>query len=281
MYKEGNIMKKELGLFVTLLTIGTLAGCNNQKDQETSQASTAETTATTMVESTQTQKSSQSETSQSTASTSQAVSEDSSNTSSTTDIYSQIQAVFPDLVLPKDVPLASDKVLNAATAGSQSDASILYYGLDQQLSLNDKALNEETPLAAFQSKEYQSADEAAAAVNVTADDGGQAVDLGYGITGHMQGAAGSSYLSWQEGNWSLTVRAVNQEEQDPVPVAKEVVAYLEEAMLPAPEVGQITIDMGKNDHTATTVVWQQEKMLRTVQHQDARSALEMAVSMNQ
>lgn len=274
-------MKKELGLFVTLLTIGTLAGCTNQKDQETSQASTAETTATTMMESTQTQKSSQSETSQSTASTSQAVSEDSSNTSSTTDIYSQIQAVFPDLVLPKNVPLASDKVLNAATAGSQSDASILYYGLDQQLSLNDKALNEETPLAAFQSKEYQSADEAAAAVNVTADDGGQAVDLGYGITGHMQGAAGSSYLSWQEGNWSLTVRAVNQEEQDPVPVAKEVVAYLEEAMLPAPEVGQITIDMGKNDHTATTVVWQQEKMLRTVQHQDARSALEMTVSMNQ
>ena len=136
-------------------------------------------------------------------------------------------------------------MLNAATAASQSDASILYYGLDQQLSLNDKALNEETPLAAFQSKEYQSADEAAAAVNVTADDGGQAVDLGYGITGHMQGAAGSSYLSWQEGNWSLTVRAVNQEEQDPVPVAKEVVAYLEEAMLPAPEVGQITIDMGK------------------------------------
>ena len=52
-------MKKELGLFVTLLAIGTLAGCNNQKDQETSQASTAETTATTMVESTQTQKSSQ------------------------------------------------------------------------------------------------------------------------------------------------------------------------------------------------------------------------------
>ena len=97
----------------------------------------------------------------------------------------------------------------------------------------------------------------------------------------MQGAAGSSYLSWQEGNWSLTVRAVNQEEQDPVPVAKEVVAYLEEAMLPAPEVGQITIDMGKNDHTATTVVWQQEKTLRTVQHQDARSALKMAVSMNQ
>ena len=37
----------------------------------------------------------------------------------------------------------------------------------------------------------------------------------------MQGAAGSSYLSWQEGNWNLTVRAVNQENQDPEPVAKK------------------------------------------------------------
>ena len=159
--------------------MGALAGCNNQQEPETSQASSAETTATSMVESTQTQASSQSETSQSSTSSSQAASRDSSNTNSTADIYAQIQAAFPDLVLPKDIPLASGKVLNAATAGSQSDASILYYGLDKQLPLNDKALNEETPIAAFQSKDYQSADEAAAAVNVTADDGGQAVDLGY------------------------------------------------------------------------------------------------------
>lgn len=124
-------MKKELGLFVTLLTMGALAGCNNQQEPETSQASSAETTATSMVESTQTQASSQSETSQSSTSSSQAASRDSSNTNSTADIYAQIQAAFPDLVLPKDIPLASGKVLNAATAGSQSDASILYYGLDK------------------------------------------------------------------------------------------------------------------------------------------------------
>ena len=36
-------------------------------------------------------------------------------------------------------------------------------------------------------------------------DNGQPVDLGYNITGYKQGAAGSCYLSWQEGNWSLVV----------------------------------------------------------------------------
>ena len=30
-------MKKELGLLVTLLTMGALAGCNNQQEPETSQ----------------------------------------------------------------------------------------------------------------------------------------------------------------------------------------------------------------------------------------------------
>lgn len=43
-------------------------------------------------------------------------------------------------------------------------------------------------------------------MNQIIDNGGQPVDLGYNITGYKQGAAGSSYLSWQEGNWSLVVR---------------------------------------------------------------------------
>ena len=43
------------------------------------------------------------------------------------------------------------------------------------------------------------------------------------------------FYNWQEGNWSIRVRASNIEGQDPVPLAKEIVAYLEKASLPAPE----------------------------------------------
>jgi len=52
-------------------------------------------------------------------------------------------------------------------------------------------------------------------------------------------------------------------------------------MLPAPGIGQITIDMGKSDYTANSVSWQDSKITYTLQHQDPLSALKMAVSMNQ
>ena len=58
------------------------------------------------------------------------------------------------------------------------------------------------------------------AVNQIIDNGGQPVDLGYNITGYKQGAAGSSYLSWQEGNWSLVVRASNINGESPDDLAK-------------------------------------------------------------
>ncbi len=86
-------------------------------------------------------------------------------------------------------------MLNAATAGSQSDASILYYGLDQQLSLNDKALNEETPLAAFQSKSInQRMKLLQRSMRMMAD---KPLISDMGLLGTCR-AAGSSYLSWQE-----------------------------------------------------------------------------------
>ena len=69
-------------------------------------------------------------------------------------------------------------------------------------------------------------------MNQIIDNGGQPVDLGYNITGYKQGAAGSSYLSWQEGNWSLVVRASNINGESPDDLAKNVVNILEQETLP-------------------------------------------------
>lgn len=264
---------------MTLLTVGALAACSSGDTDET-QASTS----TSEQISTQTSESmTMSNTSaEMTSSTSDMDNEnEASSGMDVANVFDQLAEAFPNLTLPTKVPVGEGKIVNAATDGDDSDLSILYYGLDQQLAVNDKALNNETAMAGYKTKVYDSAEDAAAAVNVTAAEGGQEVDLGHGITGHSQGAAGSTYLSWQEGNWSLTVRGVNQEEQDPTSQAKEVVEYLEENMLPVPDVGQITIDMGQDDYLATTVVWQDDERVYTVEHQEAISALEMAVSMNQ
>lgn len=106
------------------------------------------------------------------------------------------------------------------------------------------------------------------------------MDLGHQITGYQQGAAGSSYLEWQEGNWRIRIRGNNIDGQEPLPLAKEIVAYLEENRLPAPEqFGKITIDMGDATNRAVEVSWQEPKNVYTITHQDPMAALKMAVSM--
>ncbi|MCI1134668.1 hypothetical protein MOP89_02515 [Enterococcus gallinarum] len=266
-------MKKEIDLLVTVLAIGALAGCDTKNNTDKSESTHSSTHTSTTISS------------ESSSSSSEAASSSAAQTSSKTvtqaGTLDQLSAAFPQDRLPSEVPLTEQKTLNAATDEGTDQLSILYYQLNDQRELNDPSLNNETPIASYKNAAYENEDQAAEAVHANLDEGGQAVDLGHNITGHMQGAAGSSYLSWQEGNWNLTVRAVNQENQDPVPVAKKIVAYLEEAMLPAPGIGQITIDMGKSDYTANSVSWQDSKITYTLQHQDPLSALKMAVSMNQ
>lgn len=274
LYKKGEIiMKKEIGLLVTVLAIGALAGCDTKNNTDKSESTHSSTHTSTTISS------------ESSSSSSEAASSSAAQTSSKTvtqaGTLDQLSAAFPQDRLPSEVPVTEQKTLNAATDEGGDQLSILYYQLNDQRELNDPSLNNETPIASYKNAAYENEDQAAEAVHANLDEGGQAVDLGHNITGHMQGAAGSSYLSWQEGNWNLTVRAVNQENQDPVPVAKKIVAYLEEAMLPAPGIGQITIDMGKSDYTANSVSWQDSKITYTLQHQDPLSALKMAVSMNQ
>ena len=190
----------------------------------------------------------------------------------------ELAAMHSELRLPT-VTAPNQKALNIASELEVNHLSVLYYAMDQPLVMNHRQLNNETPFASYQITSYGSSAEAQSAVNYVVDQGGQAVDLGYNITGHMQGAAGSTYLNWQEGKWSLTVRGINSENQDPVSVAKEMVAYLEEGFLPVPKsVGQVTVDLGISGYQKAQVVWQEDETVYRVTHQDPVSALKTAVS---
>lgn len=146
--------------------------------------------------------------------------------------------------------------------------------------VNDARVNQLTPISSFEKKTYGSDAEAKNAVNQIIDNGGQPVDLGYNITGYKQGAAGSSYLSWQEGNWSLVVRASNINGESPDDLAKNVVNILEQETLPAPNtVGQITLNVaGTTDYNRNSVVWQAGTVVYSVHHFDPIQAVKMATS---
>lgn len=295
-------MKKGIVLGLVIVA-GLLVGC--RRNNETPNSSTEETT----VQSSSTQESStassqfssqkSSESSESKPSSSSSASSSSSSSANsseksnepaastepssepagnTPNAAAELAAMHSELRLPT-VTAPNQKPLNIASALEVNHLSVLYYAMDQPLVMNHRQLNNETPFASYQITSYGSAAEAQAAVNYVVDQGGQAVDLGYNITGHMQGAAGSTYLNWQEGKWSLTVRGINSENQDPVPVAKEMVAYLEEGFLPVPKsVGQVTVDLGISGYQKAQVVWQEDETVYRVTHQDPVSALKTAVS---
>lgn len=267
------------------MVVFILTGCSkNQEEPPITETSTSES----RVETNDSQMSSTIETTSETSSsesssestTDSEIAESSSQYPEEVNAFNQLKEHYSTVALPTEIPHTEGNVLNIASDGTEDSLSVLYFDMETPLILNKKELNNETPIAHFQKETYPTKQEAEEAVSLRVDTQGQKVDLGYGITGFQQGAAGSSYLAWQEGNWHLVVRASNIEQQDPVAMAKEIVEYLEKEMLPAPEeVGQITVDMNDSSYRSNEVSWQVGKVAYTIRHQDPIAALTMAVSM--
>ena len=280
-------MKKVALLIPALLLLSACQGTNNST--ETTDTATPETHSTSHSTSKETdtqsttKKSESSEMSGNTTETVTTKTETSTQNKQAQTAFEELKEKYPTTPMPQEIPITTGK-LNIAAAETKQGFSILYYDLPKAYVLNAKELNQETPMASYLYQYgFASSQEAIDALQpVTVDTNGRQVDLGYNITGYQQGAAGSSILEWQEGNWSIRVRASNIEGQDPVPLAKEIVAYLEKASLPAPEkYGKITVEMNDSSQQATQVSWQEPKNVYTVTHKDTLSALKMAVSMNQ
>lgn len=198
-------------------------------------------------------------------------------------VLNQLANMFPSQGLPQAILTSQTNNFLTAATTSQADQNnfrVLYYAEKEAIPVNDARVNQLTPISSFEKKTYGSDAEAKNAVNQIIDNGGQPVDLGYNITGYKQGVAGSSYLSWQEGNWSLVVRASNINGESPDDLAKNVVNILEQETLPAPNtVGQITLNVaGTTDYNRNSVVWQAGTVVYSVHHFDPIQAVKMATS---
>ncbi|KAF1300813.1 MULTISPECIES: hypothetical protein [Enterococcus] len=267
-------MKKS---WIGLALLIVLAGCSGQKTEESS-SETAVSTTNSANASTSSIRSTSTESSTETTKESEPVSS-TTNSEAQADASKELMAQFPQTNFPSDIPY-DGQALNIASDGNNQKISVLYYSMDQPLILNHRQLNQETPFASYRKEIFKTSQMAKEAVNAIYDTGGQKIDLGYGITGYKQGAAGSTYLNWREGNWALVVRASNVEGQSPDAIAKKIVTYLEKAFLPAPkETGQISVDQSAQGYQANQVIWQEDTIVYTVTHEDALSALAMAVSM--
>ncbi|WP_079476264.1 hypothetical protein [Marinococcus halophilus] len=109
-------------------------------------------------------------------------------------------------------------------------------------------------------------------------------DLGYGITGYGEGATGSQYFSWEEGNWLLSLSSATEDEIDHPAVAREIVEYLESHTLPAPgELGVVDIHYERgSEEVNADIRWQDGSMVYELRTgRDPLEAMQMATSMEE
>ncbi|WP_086349842.1 hypothetical protein [Candidatus Enterococcus clewellii] len=278
--------RKYLSLGLLALTVGVLVGCSNGSEktaESTTKNSGEATAASSSKESTASTKSEDSSTQNSTQLSSSST--ETTPADQAEQVLSELATLFPGHALPNSILTGTTKnYISAATtsAGDQTNFNILYYAEDQPIKVNSTELNELKPIAAMEKITFASDEEAKSEVGKIEDYSGSEVDLGYGLTGYMQGAAGSSYLTWAEGNWNVTIKASNIDGEDPVKLGKEVVMHLEENMLPVPEQdGNIQLEVGENgDYQTNSVVWQKKNIVYKIHHFNAIQVVKMATSTN-
>jgi hypothetical protein len=135
----------------------------------------------------------------------------------------------------------NDKIILPTTFPGHQQVEI---NIDENTSSN-YTITYQTPeheqIATFTGKLYSTTKEAKANIadfmdgKEVPENSETAIDLGHGITGYGEGAAGHAYFSWQEGNWTLSIASLTQDEMDHPAIAKIMVDFLETHYLPAPK----------------------------------------------
>lgn len=276
-------MKKYLLLFSTLFVLAACNSGSNDSKDSTTKSTAAATEKTSSKATTATSENSSSKNSSTTSNTKTQTSStktDSSHGNHAMSAMDELQANYPNDKFPDPATISGGKQIGITASEEQGTLKVNYYVVNEETPFNDPALNDQTPVAQFQRKAFDSKETAQNEVGQTYDPNGQQVDLGHNITGYRSAGAGSSFIMWKEGNWSLAVRANNLEQEDPVPLAKQTVEYLEGAFLPVPkDAGQISLRVAPGDFQSNSVVWQDNQTVYTIMNSDSMSSLKMAVSM--
>ncbi|WP_127536080.1 hypothetical protein [Paenibacillus illinoisensis] len=210
--------------------------------------------------------------------------------SSMNDVIQEIrsQLKMKDAVLPTSFALDKGKHLAAAIPVNSSDAfKVNFYSVDQSIPVNDASLTSSTKapevLAFYEVKTYKDPDSSGIFPDTDLDNipDEMSVDLGHGIKGMAEGAAGSQYLTWKEGRWTLQIRSVSEDKMNNPGIAKKMVEYLESHTLPAPkDKGFVNVEYPSGGKTVNvTISWQEGKQIHQLQtNQVPNNALGMVAS---
>ena len=216
------------------------------------------------------------------------------------EVPSQVKAALNTKVpvmLPTSVPVGKG-YLTAAAASQTASYKVSFYQTDRPVKVNSQDAAKGALIATVEGTGYKDAASAQESINnyrqVDLSRQDDFLDLGHNIKAMAEGSAGSQELRWNEGRWYLNVDSPtdpafkNKDYPDGDQLAKNVVAYLDQHMLPAPQkIGVIEIVIwNPNDdggtpvrYYGTTVTWQENQTVYQVSAQDPMTALKVAVAM--
>ncbi|WP_413377989.1 hypothetical protein [Paenibacillus taichungensis] len=202
------------------------------------------------------------------------------------DIRSQLK--MKNASFPTSFSLEKGKHLTASIKSNTSDAfHINFYSTDQPVAVNDVSLTASSSkvpvLASYEVKTYKDPNSTDIFPETDLKDfpKDMTVDLGHGIKGMTEGAAGSQYLTWTEGRWTLQIRSISEDNMNNPGIAKRMVEYLESHTLPAPkDKGFVNVEYPSGGESVNvTISWQDGKQIHQLQTQQVPlEALGMVVS---
>ena len=300
-------MKRSVFLFSILILLLEMTGCGNQSLQNNSQVQTSNSQIRSSIADKQPQSSSAVPSSenavssdvtlQSRAPISSGGSVTTSNISPQTqqEVLKQVKTVLNtkvSLMLPTSLPVEKGHYLTATTASQAQDYKVNLYEVKQPIAINSKAASKGTLIATVEGMKYQDVSSAKNSISayekVNISGANQILDLGHNIKAVESAGLGHQQLIWNEGRWCLWVDSPSdsayksKEYPDRDQLAKDVVAYLEDYMLPAPqEIGVIYIsdwDGNQVDNT-TTIKLQQNQAVYQITCTDPMVALKVAGAM--
>lgn len=277
--------RKNLALF--LLAASLLTGCAGQSNSQSSQSS--QTKSEKKAESKASSKSAaKSAASSAKSSSSLASSKSAASSSQRADtnrigtLTSQLRAKLPGMLLPAADGLGQGSSNLNIRYTSSSSQNVVYYSVgNSPLALNDSRIASEKPYAVL--TENKNVADASSLINYQEPKTGlPAVKIAGNVTGTEEGAAGSAYLQFNQGQWSFVVRASNVQGQKPLPTAQKLLALYQQYGLPDTAAkSSVQVDVGESLGSLNTVItWAKGSSVYQLKAHSTETAFKMLKSLN-
>lgn len=195
-------------------------------------------------------------------------------------VKKQLVTTVP-IILPTKVAIADKLFINAKTEATKNSYKVVYYALPKQFSVNApsvKKANIEQVAVRITGKKFASKKLAKQQIAKELIFPTSKVKIQKDLIGYVDAGAGSTWLSWKVGHWTLVSQNKTYNTTKNIQFARQTMKYLQRYKLPLIK-QQGIIYLGENAQNYR-VKWQQDKIIYEVTLlKNSREILQLVTSL--